>query len=142
MISFQQGEEFFLNLILEYVPETVYRINRHYRKAKQQIPMIYVKVRNVNFCFGTFKFCSFLILDVHVPAIPSPGLHSFAWNLSPRCETSKLARRPRQRRVETVRLRIRQGDGSRRSKRFVYLLAVLPGAGIDTWVDDLRYEYR
>ncbi|KAF8368452.1 gsk-3 [Pristionchus pacificus] len=37
-------DELYLNLILEYVPETVYRVARHYSKQRQQIPIIYVKL--------------------------------------------------------------------------------------------------
>lgn len=37
-------EEVYLNLILEYVPETVYRVSRHYAKAKSSMPMIYIKL--------------------------------------------------------------------------------------------------
>ena len=39
-----QKDEVYLNLVLDYVPETVYRVSRHYSKAKQTIPIIYVKV--------------------------------------------------------------------------------------------------
>ena len=39
-----QKDEVFLNLVLEYVPETVYRVARHYSKSKQSIPVLYVKV--------------------------------------------------------------------------------------------------
>jgi glycogen synthase kinase 3 beta len=39
-------DEVFLNLVLEFVPETVYRASRHYTKLKQPMPMLYVKVRN------------------------------------------------------------------------------------------------
>lgn len=34
----------FLNLVLEYVPETVYRATRHYTKVKQTMPMLLVKL--------------------------------------------------------------------------------------------------
>ena len=34
----------YLNLVLEYVPETVYRVARHYSKNKQTIPILYIKV--------------------------------------------------------------------------------------------------
>lgn len=34
----------FLNLVLEYVPETVYRASRHYAKLKQVMPMLQVKL--------------------------------------------------------------------------------------------------
>ncbi|CAK9161786.1 unnamed protein product [Ilex paraguariensis] len=37
-------DELYLNLVLEYVPETVYRVSRHYSKANQRMPMIYVKL--------------------------------------------------------------------------------------------------
>lgn len=39
-----QKDEVYLNLVLDYVPETVYRVARHFTKAKQTIPVIYVKV--------------------------------------------------------------------------------------------------
>jgi serine/threonine protein kinase len=34
----------YLNLVLEYVPETVYRASRHYAKLKQTMPMAYIKL--------------------------------------------------------------------------------------------------
>uniref|UniRef100_A0AC35U460 Protein kinase domain-containing protein n=1 Tax=Rhabditophanes sp. KR3021 TaxID=114890 RepID=A0AC35U460_9BILA len=37
-------DEVFLNLILEYIPETVYRVAKHYWKQRTIIPIIYVKV--------------------------------------------------------------------------------------------------
>ncbi|XP_022867751.1 shaggy-related protein kinase alpha-like [Olea europaea var. sylvestris] len=37
-------DELYLNLVLEYVPETVHRVIRHYSKMKQRMPMIYVKL--------------------------------------------------------------------------------------------------
>ena len=39
-----QKDELYLNLVLEYVPETVYRVARHYSKAKQMMPVLYIKV--------------------------------------------------------------------------------------------------
>ena len=39
-----QKDEVYLNLVLDYVPETVYRVARHYSRAKQTLPVIYVKV--------------------------------------------------------------------------------------------------
>ena len=38
-------EEVFLNLVLDYVPETVYRASRHYAKMRQTMPFLQVKVR-------------------------------------------------------------------------------------------------
>ncbi|XP_069796214.1 glycogen synthase kinase-3 beta-like isoform X2 [Narcine bancroftii] len=37
-------DDVYLNLVLDYVPETVYRVARHFNKAKQPIPVIYIKV--------------------------------------------------------------------------------------------------
>jgi len=37
-------DEVYLNLILEFVPETVYRVSRHYNKNKQMVPMIFVRL--------------------------------------------------------------------------------------------------
>jgi len=44
---YSQGEkpdELYLNLVLEYVPETVYSISRHHQKTKIALPHIYVKL--------------------------------------------------------------------------------------------------
>lgn len=41
---FFQKDEVYLNLVLDFVPETVYRVARHFNKAKTTIPIIYVKV--------------------------------------------------------------------------------------------------
>ena len=43
-LSYQQKDELYLNLVLDYVPETVYRVIRHHSKAKQVMPQLYVKV--------------------------------------------------------------------------------------------------
>lgn len=49
---FVQKDEVYLSLVLEYVPETVYRVARHYTKNKQIIPYLYIKVRFLqNFIF-------------------------------------------------------------------------------------------
>jgi glycogen synthase kinase 3 beta len=42
--QFKQKDEVYLNLVLEYVPETVYRASRHYVKLKQAMPMLQIKL--------------------------------------------------------------------------------------------------
>ncbi|XP_059411723.1 glycogen synthase kinase 3 alpha a isoform X1 [Carassius carassius] len=42
--SGEKKDEVYLNLVLDYVPETVYRVARHFSKAKTIIPICYVKV--------------------------------------------------------------------------------------------------
>ncbi|EEC11886.1 conserved hypothetical protein [Ixodes scapularis] len=39
-----QKDEVYLNLVLEYIPETVYRVARHYSKSKQTIPISFIKL--------------------------------------------------------------------------------------------------
>ncbi|KAL6058645.1 Glycogen synthase kinase-3 beta [Balamuthia mandrillaris] len=48
--SGDKGEEVYLNLVLDYVPETVYRISRHYAKLKQNMPLLYVKLYIYQLC--------------------------------------------------------------------------------------------
>ncbi|KAF2069372.1 hypothetical protein CYY_009306, partial [Polysphondylium violaceum] len=44
------NEEVYLNLVLEYVPDTVYRVARHYSISKQPVPMLYVKLYIYQLC--------------------------------------------------------------------------------------------
>ncbi|XP_011065075.1 PREDICTED: glycogen synthase kinase-3 beta-like isoform X1 [Acromyrmex echinatior] len=37
-------DEVYLNLVLEYIPETVYKVARHYSKSKQTIPISFIKL--------------------------------------------------------------------------------------------------
>lgn len=39
-----QKDEVYLNLVLDFIPETVYRVIRHHSKAKQIMPLLYIKV--------------------------------------------------------------------------------------------------
>ncbi|XP_058097675.1 shaggy-related protein kinase kappa isoform X3 [Magnolia sinica] len=43
-------EELYLNLVLEFVPETVNRIARHYNRINQRMPLIYVKLYTYQIC--------------------------------------------------------------------------------------------
>lgn len=40
----------YLNLVLEFVPDTVYRISKHYAKAGQRMPSLYVKLYTYQMC--------------------------------------------------------------------------------------------
>lgn len=40
----EKADELYLNLVLEYVPETVYSISRFHQKSKIALPLIYVKL--------------------------------------------------------------------------------------------------
>ncbi|KAI8024024.1 Shaggy-related protein kinase kappa [Camellia lanceoleosa] len=45
-------EELYLNLVLEFVPETVNRIARQYSRINQRMPLIYVKLYTYQICRG------------------------------------------------------------------------------------------
>ncbi|CDP17018.1 unnamed protein product [Coffea canephora] len=48
--STTEKKELFLNLVLEYVPETVHRVIKHYSKMSQRMPTIYVKLYTYQAC--------------------------------------------------------------------------------------------
>lgn len=48
--STTEKKELFLNLVLEYVPETVHRVIKHYNKMSQRMPIIYVKLYTYQAC--------------------------------------------------------------------------------------------
>lgn len=56
-------DEVYLNLILEYVPDTVFRFCTHFCKNSDFMPLIYVKVRKLQ------TFILTLVLAVHVPIV-------------------------------------------------------------------------
>lgn len=43
-------DEVYLNLVLEFVPDTVYRISKHYFKAGQRMPLLLVKLYTYQLC--------------------------------------------------------------------------------------------
>ncbi|XP_031127375.1 shaggy-related protein kinase alpha-like isoform X1 [Ipomoea triloba] len=48
--STTENNEVFLNLVLEYVPETVYRVSRHYSRMNQHMPVLYVQLYTYQIC--------------------------------------------------------------------------------------------
>ena len=40
-----QPDETYLNLVMDFIPQTVYGMSRHYAKAKKTFPLLYMKVR-------------------------------------------------------------------------------------------------
>jgi serine/threonine protein kinase len=49
-------EEVYLHLVLEFVPETVNKVARHYAKSKQTIPMFYIKL----FMYQLFRSLAYI----------------------------------------------------------------------------------
>lgn len=74
-----QKDELYLNLVLDFVPETVYRVIRHHSKAKQVMPQLYVKVRREEEEGERERMLGLKHTHthtaLHVPAVPGPGLH-------------------------------------------------------------------
>uniref|UniRef100_A0A7N0ZS03 non-specific serine/threonine protein kinase n=1 Tax=Kalanchoe fedtschenkoi TaxID=63787 RepID=A0A7N0ZS03_KALFE len=48
--STNEKDELYLNLVLEYVAETVYRVSRHYSRMNQFMPTIYVQLYGYQIC--------------------------------------------------------------------------------------------
>ena len=46
----EKPDELYLNLVLEFVPETVYRVARNYHKKKEYMPILYVKLYAYQLC--------------------------------------------------------------------------------------------
>ena len=54
--STTEKDELYLNLVLEYVPETVHRVIKHYNKLNQRMPLIYVKLYMYQVLFFCISF--------------------------------------------------------------------------------------
>lgn len=73
-----QKDEVYLNLVLDFVPETVYRVARHFNKAKSIIPIIYVKV---TFFFSISCLSASLTLTFLNPFLTSYFLQVYMYQL-------------------------------------------------------------
>jgi len=49
-------DEIYLNVVMEYVPETVYRVLKHYNKMKQPVPLLLVKL----YAYQTFRALAYI----------------------------------------------------------------------------------
>lgn len=43
-LSTTEKDQLYLNLVLEYISETVYRVSKHYSRMNQHVPIIYVQL--------------------------------------------------------------------------------------------------
>ncbi|XP_043716629.1 shaggy-related protein kinase epsilon-like isoform X2 [Telopea speciosissima] len=48
--STTEKDEVYLNLVLEFVSETVYRVSKHYTRTSQHMPLIYVQLYTYQIC--------------------------------------------------------------------------------------------
>lgn len=107
--SGEKKDELYLNLVLEYVPETVYRVARHFTKAKLSIPIIYVKVGRQ--AAGPSCFCGFphspSLCCLWRPCVPYPCPHT------PRDGARQIQGRPTQGLTESGRQAYWAGEAAR-----------------------------
>ena len=45
-----KSDDVYLNLVLEYIPETVYSVSKHYNKAKEPFPTFFLKLYMLQLC--------------------------------------------------------------------------------------------
>ena len=85
----------YLNLVLEYVPDTVFNASQTYIKHKQLIPHLHVKVSSVRRPLDTDPddLCV-LSIALHVSTASVLGLSTQSWYLSSRHQTTEPAPRP------------------------------------------------
>ncbi|KAH9732144.1 Shaggy-related protein kinase theta [Citrus sinensis] len=48
--STTEKDELYLNLVLEYISETVYRVSKHYTRMNQHVPILYVQLYTYQIC--------------------------------------------------------------------------------------------
>ena len=60
--STTEKDELYLNLVLEYVPETVHRVIKHYNKLNQRMPIVYVKLYTYQVEISISKTCLISLL--------------------------------------------------------------------------------
>ena len=49
-------DELYLNVVMDYVPETVYRVVKHYNKMRQQMPILLVKL----YTYQMMRSCAYI----------------------------------------------------------------------------------
>lgn len=66
-------DELFLNLVMEYVPQNMYHVLKHYNSMNQRMPLVYVKL----YTYQVWNIISFIIHQL---------LMDFAYMLTPSCK--------------------------------------------------------
>jgi uncharacterized membrane protein YecN with MAPEG domain len=79
----KKPEEVYLNLVMQYVPETLHRSIRAHAKATKYIPMMYVKVRFMCVCAVCVCVC------VMCMCASTPSLCSSSLSLVRRCTCTR-----------------------------------------------------
>ena len=88
-------DELFLNLVMEYVPESLYRVLKHYSTANQRMPLVYVKlymyqVTTTHLKWFILKKCLVWWTFCVVSDLQGTCVHAqCCWSLSQRSKASK-----------------------------------------------------
>lgn len=88
--STTSNNELFLNLVMEYVPESMYRVLKHYSNASQRMPLIYVKLYTYQVCvvlpYSVSLLSPFIILILtgdYFPDFQGAGIYACcSWSMS------------------------------------------------------------
>ncbi|KHN13513.1 Shaggy-related protein kinase theta [Glycine soja] len=85
--STTEKDDLYLNLVLEYVPETVYRVSKHYVRMHQHMPIINMQMYTYQYSVIYFELITFvlLLIDLANTLIDMSGFKLFAscdWSLS------------------------------------------------------------
>lgn len=90
--SGEKKDEIYLNLVLEYIPETVYKVARQYSKQKQTIPVTFIKL----YMYQLFRLeLQLVLLSQYDGLYPQVAcLHPLSRDLSSRHQTSEPSARP------------------------------------------------
>ena len=101
--STNDAREVYLNLVLEFVPDTVHRIGKHYSKSAQRVPSLYVKL--------------------YTYQMARVGEHPQKRRVPPRHQTAESAGGHDDAPTEAVRFRIGQGFKAGPTQHLVHLFA-------------------
>ena len=52
----EKPDELYLNVVMDYVPDTIYRVVRHYNKMRQQMPILLVKL----YTYQLMRACAYI----------------------------------------------------------------------------------
>lgn len=50
-------DELYLNLVLEYISETVYKVSKHYIRMNRSMPIVYVQLYTYQVNFQSTMYC-------------------------------------------------------------------------------------
>ena len=118
-----QKDEVYLNLVLEFVPETVYRASRHFNKLKTTMPILEVKL----YIYQLFRSLAY----IHSQGICHRDIKPQNLLLDPQSGILKLCD------FGSAKISRRE-----RAERFLHLFAVLPRSGAHLRCNQLYDQNR